>query len=191
LVWAHREAMRSAFSSFDYFLYIEDDILLTPAAVSLWHERLPSLTKRGFLPSFLRVEENRKGGLVASDFTRPDTRENVLIVDGKPYLHTTFPYQAMWLYDKETMRAFMSSDTFERGYPRDLHKILENAALGFTFERIGESYRSRYLLPLTTSMKVDPRCYVYHMPSNYGRRFVTHPANLGTLSVDHLISSSA
>ena len=87
------------------------------------------------------------------------------------------------------MRTFLSSEAFVNGYPKDAHKPLENAALGFTFERTGEGYRSRYLLPLTSSMKVDPCCYVYHMPSNYGRRFVPHAANLGTLSVDSLIIS--
>ena len=48
--------MKSAFSNFDYFLYVEDDMLLTPSAVRIWHERLPSLTKYGYLPSFLKVE---------------------------------------------------------------------------------------------------------------------------------------
>ena len=93
----------------------------------------------------------------------------------------------MWIYDKETMRRFISSDTFENGYPKDANKPLENAALGFTYEHVCGTYRSRHLLPLTSSMKVDPRCYIYHMPSNYGRLIVPHPANLGTLSVDHLI----
>jgi hypothetical protein len=188
LVWTNRAAMKSSFPAFDYFLYIEDDMLLTPAAVSIWHERLPVLTKRGFLPGFLRVEHNRRGELVASDFQHPDTRDSVLIIDDKPYLHTKFPYQALWLYDKETMRAFMSSGTFENGNPRDAHKPLENSALGFTFEPTGQGYRSRYLLPLTSSIQIDPRCYVYHMPSNYGRRFAPHPANLGTHSVDYLIA---
>lgn len=54
LAWTHRKAMKSAFSNFDYFLYVEDDMLLTPSAVRIWHERLPSLTKYGYLPSFLK-----------------------------------------------------------------------------------------------------------------------------------------
>ena len=100
LVWTHRRAMKAAFPYFDYFLYIEDDMLLTPAAVRIWHERLPSLAKQDFLPGFLRVEQNRKGKLVASDFVHADTPDDVIFIDGKPYLHTKFPYQAMWLYDK-------------------------------------------------------------------------------------------
>lgn len=191
LVWTNRAAMKSSFSAFDYFLYIEDDMLLTPAAVDIWHERLPALNKRGFLPGFLRVEQDRKGDLVSSDFMHPDTRDNVLFIDDKPYLHTKFPYQALWLYDKETMRAFISSGMFESGNPRDAHKLLENSALGFTFEPTSEGYRSRCLLPLTQSMQIDPRCYVYHMPSNYARRFVPHPAKLGTHPVDYLIAPPA
>jgi hypothetical protein len=187
LTWAHRDAMRTAFPHFDYFLYTEDDILLPPAAVAIWRERLPSLVKHGFLPGFLRVEENRQGRLVASDFSHQDSPEQVVFIDERPYLHTTFPYQAMWLYDKETMRAFLASDTFTAGHVPSSHKPLESAALGFTFDDRNGEYRSRHLLPLTSSMQVDPSCYVFHMPSNYGRSLAPHPAKLGTIPVDHLI----
>jgi hypothetical protein len=190
LTWAHRDAMRAAFPHFDYFLYTEDDILLPPAAVAIWRERLPSLVKHGFLPGFLRVEENRKGQLVASDFCHPDSPEQVVFIDDRPYLHTNFPYQAMWLYDKETMRAFLASDIFTVGHVPSSHKPLESAALGFTFDYRDGEYRSRHLLPLTPSMQVDRSCYVFHMPSNYGRRLVPHPAQLGTIPVDHLIVPS-
>ena len=188
LAWTHRKAMKAAFADFDYFLYIEDDMLLTPAAIRIWHERLPSLVKHGYLPGFLQVEENRKGELVASDFAQPDAHDAVRFIDGNPYLHSKFPYQAMWLYNKETMRVFLESDVFENGYPQDVQKPLENAALGYTFQQRDDGERSsRHLLPLTPSLKVDPRCYVYHMPSNYGRRITPHPAGLGTLPVDSLI----
>ena len=70
LTWAHRAPMRSAVSEFDYFMYTEDDILITPTSVRLWHRNLPSLTKQGYLPGFLKVELNRRGALVSTDFLR-------------------------------------------------------------------------------------------------------------------------
>ena len=112
--------MKAAFADFDYFLYIEDDILLPRAASRIWHERLPSLVKHGYLPGFLRVEEGRKGELVASDFVQPASHDAIRFIDGKPYLHPKFSYQAMWLYDKETMRLFLASDIFENGYPQNV-----------------------------------------------------------------------
>ena len=143
LAWTHRKAMKSAFADFDYFLYIEDDILLTPAGINIWLERLPSLVKHDFLPGFLlRVEENRNGELVSSDFSH---RTVVMRYYSSTISHTYTPNSLIrpcgFTTEKETMRRFISSDTFESGYPEDANKPLENAALGFTFEHVRETYR--------------------------------------------------
>jgi hypothetical protein len=187
LTWAHRQPMRGAVGEFDYFMYVEDDMLVTADAVRLWRERLPALAELGYLPGFLRVEQNRAGELVSSDFCRRAFDSEVVHVDGRPYLHATFPYQAFWLYDKATMEAFVASETFDHGHPPYArNRVRESAAIGYAYQRLGDSYRSRHLLPLTASLQVDPRCFVFHMPCNYGQLAVPHPANLGTLPVDGL-----
>jgi hypothetical protein len=192
LTWAHREPMRRAVSEFDFFMYVEDDILVTPDAVRLWHERLPALSKDGYLPGFLRVEQNRAGALVSSDFCRRARDTEIVHVDGRTYLLAPFPYQAFWLYDKPTMEAFVASEAFDHGHPPYArNRVRESAAIGYAFERVGDSYRSRHLLPLTASLQVDPRCFVFHMPSNYGRLVLPHPANLGTIPVDSLFHRGA
>jgi hypothetical protein len=192
LTWSHREPMRRAVGEFDYFMYVEDDILLTPEAIRLWHERLPALSRAGYLPGFLRVEQNRSGELVSSDFCRRARDTEIVHVDGRPYLLAAFPYQAFWLYDKLNMQAFIASEAFEKGHPPYAQdRVRESAAIGCAFERRGDNYRSRHLLPLTTSLEVDPRCFVFHMPCNYGRLVISHPANLGTIPVDSLFHRGA
>lgn len=187
LTWAHRAPMRSAVSDFDYFMYTEDDILITPTSIGLWHRNLPSLTKQGYLPGFLRVELNRRGALVSTDFLRKASRAEIIDVDGRPYLVAPFPYQAFWLYDRTTMESFVASDTFENGHPPlTEHDIRASAAIGYTFRQTGELYTSKHLLPLTASGQVDPRCFVFHLPCNYGRRIIPHPTNAGVFPVDAL-----
>ena len=187
LTWAHREPMRRAASEFEYFMYVEDDILVTPEAVRLWHERLPTLSRDGYLPGFLEVEQNRMGELVSSDFCRRVRDTEIVHVDGRPYLLAAFPYQAFWLYDKRTMQDFIASDAFDNGHPPYAQdRVRESAAIGYAFERCGSDYKSRHLLPLTTSLQVDPRCFVFHIPCNYGRLVIPHPANLGTIPVNSL-----
>jgi hypothetical protein len=187
LTWAHRAPMRSAVSEFDYFMYTEDDILITPTSVRLWHRNLPSLTKQGYLPGFLRVELNRRGALVSTDFLRKASSAEIIDVDGRPYLVAPFPYQAFWLYDRMTMEAFVASDTFENGHlPLTQSDVRASAAVGYTFRQTGETYTSKHLLPLTASGQVDPRCFVFHLPCNYGRRIIALPINAGTFPVDAL-----
>lgn len=192
LTWVHRERMRKAVTEFDYFMYTEDDILVMPDSVRLWHERLPSLAKHDYLTGFLRVEQNRSGELVSSDFCRTVSDSEIIHLDGRPYLLAPFPYQAFWLYDKMTMEAFIASETFENGHPPYAqNRVRESAAIGYAFQRIGDTYRSRHLLPLTASLQIDPRCFVFHMPCNYGRLVIPHPANLGTIPVDSLFHRRA
>jgi hypothetical protein len=187
LTWAHRVPMRSALSEFDYFMYAEDDILITPTSVRLWHRNLPSLTKQGYLPGFLRVELNRRGALVSTDFLRKASSAEIIDVDGRPYLVAPFPYQAFWLYDRTTMEAFVASDTFENGHPPlTLSDVRASAAVGYTFRQTGETYTSKHLLPLTASGQLDPRCFAFHLPCNYGRRIIPHHSNAGIFPVDDL-----
>lgn len=187
LTWRHRERLRAVVGQFDYFMYVEDDILVPPEAVRLWHERLPALKQAGFLPGFMRVELNRAGALVSSDFQRPAARSLLRSIENKPYLASPYPYQAFWIYDKETMLAFMDSSIYATGQPGlDLRECM---AIGFTYEMTPNGPRSRHLLPLDENAKVDPRCFVFHMPSNYGRVRVPNGAGLGTVPVEGVVEA--
>jgi hypothetical protein len=189
LTWMHRGHLKAAINDFDYFMYAEDDLLITPASIRIWHERLAALKAHGYLPGFLRVEENREGALVASDYMRTASAKDIVTVDGQSYLHTPFPYQAFWIYDKATMRAFIDSEVYETGQPN--FDTRECMASGFTYKKVAGEWRSRHLLPLNEHGVVDPRCFVYHMPSNYGRLLIPHPGRLGTIPVGELIDRTS
>lgn len=186
LAWAHRESMRQELDQFDYFLSIEDDIALTPESIRLWHESRPVLARHGLLPGFLRVEMNRAGQLISSDFSSPATRDDIVEIEGKPYLLSPYPYQAFWIYDKREISEFVASEIYEQGY--SFLFVRESAAAGYMYRREGETFHPRHLLPLTPSLEIDPRCFCFHMPSNYGKRILPHPARIGTLPIDRLIA---
>jgi hypothetical protein len=193
LTWMHRKPMARVVEDYDYFLYIEDDILLTPQSVRLWHERLPILKSHGYLPGFLRVEFNRRRELMTSDFPRHATPDEVVMIDGQPYLHSPFPYQAFWLYDRETMRAFVASELYRTGHPGVL--IRECMAFGCTYERTAEGWRSRHLVPMLPARdgaphRIDPRGLAFHAPSNFASLIVPHPSGLGVIPVEGLIKES-
>jgi hypothetical protein len=185
LTWMHRSRLKAAINDFDFFVYAEDDLLITPASIELWYERLSALKAHGYLPGFLRVEQNRKGLLVSSDFHKPAGRENIVSIAGKPYLWTPYPYQAFWLYDKDTMKEFVDDPLYETGYPK--YDVRARMAIGFNFKKNGDGWRSQHILPLTGKGLIDPRCFVFHMPSNYGRSIIPDGNGLGTIPVANLI----
>jgi hypothetical protein len=185
LTWVHRDRLRAVVDQFDYFMYVEDDILIPPQAIRLWHARLPVLKPLGFLPGFMRVELNRAGELVTSDFRTPAASALVRTIEGKHYLDTPYPYQAFWICDKDTMLEFLNSDIYDTGQPG--FDIRECMAVGYTFENTPNGPRSRHLLPLVEDGNIDPQAFVFHMPSNYGRLFVPNPAGLGTVLVRRAI----
>ena len=185
LTWMHRDRLKAVINDFDYFMYAEDDLLITPASMRLWHARLAALKAHGYLPGFLRVEENRGGALVSSDFTRAASVKDVVTIDGQAYLYTPFPYQAFWIYDKVMMTEFINSEVYETGQPD--FPTRECMASGFAYKKVAGEWQSRILLPLDDRGAVDQRCFVYHMPSNYGRLLIPHPAQLGTIPVADII----
>ena len=182
LTWAHRAHMKQVIANYDFFMYVEDDILITPQAIYLWHDRLPKLRPMGYLPGFLRVEKDRHGRLVSSDFVAPDLDPEIVIIEGDHYYQTKYPYQAFWIYDKLTMLKFAVSPSYWSGPPG--FDTRERAAYGFTFD---DGLRSKSLLPLDATGRLDSRSFVFHMPCNYGTRIIPHAAGLGTVSINELL----
>lgn len=191
LTWMHRKAMAERVEEFDLFVYGEDDILIPEAAMRLWLRDAERLAPLGFMPGLVRVEHNRSGKLVLSDYLHPATEPKIVQVEGMKYLANPFPYQACWLCNKEQMRRFVQSPSYPAGaegrglYPR------ERMAVGAIYDDVPEGYPSRALVPLTDDMRIAPESLVFHMPSNYGRRFVPHAAGYGTVPLVNWLARSA
>jgi hypothetical protein len=188
LTWACREEFAKKIDEYDVFMYVEDDILVPFAAITRWHEELDRVRSAGFLPGFLRVELNRCGSLVSSDFFSPASCSDIVSLEGRRYLCPPYPYQAFWIYDRTTMREFVESESFWPRAPEqgNLQYIRERAALGLTFESSPLGSYSRHVIPLTSDGQVDSQAYVFHLPSNYGRRWTNQVGSLGALRVADL-----
>jgi hypothetical protein len=192
LAWSHRESMKKRVDEFDVFIYVEDDIYIPDSTLAYWYKEKEKLKRHGYLPGFLRVEHNRKNRLVSSDFEHPASKDSIVEIDGARYLATPFPYQACWVYDKQTMIEFIGCDAFENGWTNFAEPayIRENAAIGLAYESPPEGNSSRYLLALNDDGMVSAETFVFHIPSNYGRRLRPQSAGLGTIPVERLIAAN-
>ncbi len=195
LTWMHRRSMPQRHREFDLFMYLEDDILVPWPAVRAWLADTEALYEQGCLRGFLRVERNLKDQLVATDWMTRLRNPLFRDIGGVRYIHPRYPYQAFWLATASQLDDFMKLPIWSQGglHPRSKLRLdqpawwdspesmRERAAYGMQYARGGSH---QVLLPLATDGQVDPDCFVYHLPNNYGLQAV---CPLARLWVDDLL----
>jgi hypothetical protein len=178
LTWAHRSHMASALESFDYFMYLEDDIFVPWQTFDAWLRRSESVSNRGFIHGFLRIEFNLAGRPVASDWLSSAKRPSVIEIDGIKYIRPEWFYHACWIYSRRTMRRFVRSDAWTRGFHRwssvtRLYRHTGSANYTREFSAFGMACaapgRPRILLPVDDSGQILSDAWVYHLPNNYAQ----------------------
>jgi hypothetical protein len=188
LTWVHRKSMAEKVGDYDLFLYLEDDILIPPATMLGWLEEAARLGPHGFVPGLVRVEHDRQGRLVLSDFEHPLDAARIVTFERRRYLANPFPYQACWLCDAGQMQSFVASPSYPAGVEGRGLGVRERVAVGAIYDDIPEGFPSRALVPLTDDLRIAPEALIFHMPSNYGRRLVPHSAGLGTVRLANWLS---
>lgn len=190
LTWACRQHFKESVNNYEYFLYLEDDILIPRQAILRWFREKEALKAHGFWPGFLRVELDRRKELVASDFKDQATSPKIVEIQGAKYLSPPFEYQACWVYDRDMLSAFLNSGLFDMPSAKaaETQDVRAIAALGMTFSSPPKGFASRHLLPLTNDCRISPEAFVFHLPSNYGSKFGKRPGDLATLRVRDLVA---
>ncbi len=199
LTWTHRAHMREEIGRYDFFMYVEDDILVPWFAVVRWYHDTSLLYPKGLVRGFLRVEWNHKGLLVATDINKPERNPTIRTIDGRRYLRPSNPYQGLWLYTQAQTHEFLRSDSWVD--PPCHWGLREKAAAGMIFSNVPESLSvknqgrrsgppSRLLIPLNDFGTPDDGCLVYHLPNNYALQNEGQKTGFGTVPVDKVIRSS-
>lgn len=156
LTLMHREHFKRELDNYDWFAYIEDDILIpwenflsyTKKFVQLWPTQVPS---------FVRVEE-KDGELYLTDIKDRQDRKNIIKdISGKHFLQLYFPqnYNGFWIASQGAMRNNMRPDFTK------LHTYREKAASYLMWEL----HKPGLLEIENGHIKED--CYAYHLPNNY------------------------
>ena len=182
LAWSHLQVFKTKITdnSYSHFLYLEDDMKITKENVNYWLAARRQLKIYGHIPSFFRIEKNHNDGyFYSSDVIEKMSLYDcsVLNIENKnTYIGIVYPYQAMYLLDRELMIEHLNGvsscpdfDHSDGGLIRiPSHKTRERAALCLTFINVPEGFRSRNLLPFDSARKaLKSECFVHHIPDNY------------------------
>lgn len=176
LTWAHRQHMAAAVGRFDYYMYLEDDIEVPWSTFEAWKRGARAVERRGFVRGFLRVERDREGVALSSDWRSPMHDPGSVNIDGCDYIRPDAFYQACWACTASQMRRFVGSRAWSQGFHRWSavrrgHRGLnladfkrEFAAFGMACGRPG---RPRILLPLDETGQIAKDAWICHLPNNY------------------------
>ena len=190
LTWIHLEIFKNLYSSnprISHFMYVEDDILIKKENISYWLNAREELKPFNFIPMFMRYEI--KNGTFFSTDTKekinPKKVARLKISKNYSYLNPPWPYQACYLYDRELMHEYLTSDASNPDY-MTRWGIRERAASALTFYRVPKGALSRSFLGYNTKKNIiDPDALIHHTPNNYA---LNPQFSFGKIPVHEIIS---
>jgi hypothetical protein len=177
LTWVHKDHIRDWLASDGHndglFIYIEDDIVISPDNIDYFVHHLSATKKVGGIPGFVRYEKTHDMGPVAVDFQLPqitNSREHIKINE-TTFISPLYPYWAGFILDRELAFEYIESASCDIERSANIRQVRKNtvrvrSAMGLCFENIPSRRACRYLLPIRDG-RLDPQCLVWHCAQNY------------------------
>jgi hypothetical protein len=164
LTWVHKDYFQSfILSDYTHFIYLEDDIKLTPTAFDYWlnTRRLLKRTNTNFVPGFLIVEY--KDRVAYSVAFHGDYKLKLTVVGNKLFFCPENSYQCMFIMDKDLAWEHMHNESFKKGVQADGLGQPEAANSAYLHFNVPEGFPNRILMPYEGFV----RCAVHHLPNKY------------------------
>ena len=173
LTWAHFTIFKKYLLSdlnISHFMYLEDDIKITPHNINYWLRGRHELRESGLYPSFIRYEVNHVDrGHYATDITQQlqlKKLAKIQLSSDYVFLNSPQPYQGMYLMDQEMMTEFLNSPASSPDF--GIWHIREKATQALTFVDVPKPFTSRNLMGYNLSKKnIDSGALIQHLPGNY------------------------
>jgi hypothetical protein len=175
----HRLTMVDEIDYFDYFMYIEDDMLVPYTAIKYWLKHSNDLIKLKYNLGFLRIEIENDIEYCTDLYN--DHLDTIINLNDNIYcVNNKNPYCAFWIYSKEEFNNFINSG-FYQCYTINGYGTREQSAIGL--HGLNTNYYKETVIPIVNN-KLDLDCRIYHMPNNY---VVDKTNYLATIKFDEAI----
>ncbi len=162
LTWSCRPILHSQRDLYDYFMYIEDDMLVPYTAIKYWLKHSNDLIKLKYNLGFIRIETENNIEFCTDLYD--EHLDTIINLNDIIYcVNNKNPYCAFWIYSKEEFNNFINSG-FYQCYTINGYGTREQSAIGLH----GKSthYYKETVIPIVDN-KLDLDCRIYHMPNNY------------------------
>jgi hypothetical protein len=153
LTWIHRQHFLDNIDNYDYFMYVEDDMLVPYECFKEYILNFDMLWDLGCVPSFIRIEEH-EGKQYVTDVCATQDVEPIMI-GGKMFGTLSQPYHAFWIMPHKALKESIGPEFAKLDTSR------ENAA---SYPMWG--LHKKPLIRIENN-QVSPLSYSYHLTNNY------------------------
>jgi hypothetical protein len=180
LTWSHFSLMKKNLNEFTHFLYLEDDIEFSIKNLNYWIDAREKLKYARLIPGFFRIEKLNDFNIISTDVIKPMSLYDCGLIDignSETFISIVYPYQGMYLFDRELMNEFLESKDFNPDFNQNSSikfwnginfGIREKSALGLTYISIPVGFKSRIVLPFDfKNGGLNETCFIHHLPNNY------------------------
>ena len=186
LPWYHYNLMRKVYENTEvtHFIYLEDDILIDKENFNYWINSRKILKKFNLIPGFIRTEVNHEDKeLYAIDFVKKNNFKylpKVSIDKNYYFVNHKYPYQGMYLYDRELMKEHLFGPSsnpdcghgaFDVNYidPKMINlDLMAKANIGLTYVNTPYGFFNRMVsLYNKDENKIDNKCLIKHLSNKY------------------------
>ena len=164
LSWKCRELMFEQQFDHDYFMYVEDDILVPKQTIEYWLKYSPQMVQNKYNLGFVRIEKDDNDWGTEYIVDLPNKKlDKVLIFkwnNVRCAINDVNDYCAFWIYTKSEMWKFINSNYFVLRKNK-AYGIRETQGIGFM-----RNYKST-LIVIDEDNCLDEGCKIYHLTNNY------------------------
>lgn len=171
LTWMHRLSIYKNLDNYDYFMYVEDDMLVPFENFVEYLINFEILFPRNCVPSFIRIEENDSKQFV-TDITKEQKDVFVFKYENKVFANLTQPYHAFWIMPQKELKETLSEYFY-------MSSINREVASSYPMSQL-----NKIPFVLLNGDKVSSLSYSYHLANNYA----TDPdIDFGKMPLEELI----
>ena len=178
LTWVHKQRLRDwsskTGSESDYFIYLEDDIVLSADNLDYLLQTYPKAAAIGRTPGLIRWEADQDGNRFATDFLEPQIIgvAETLKINEEQYVEPKFPYWAGFIVDRKLAQEYLRSSWAKRDSEEAIDRMgatdcRAQSAFGPTFVAAPRGSGSRIIVPVDNRLRPLPQCLVHHCAQNY------------------------
>lgn len=153
LTWVHRKHFKDNIDNYDYFMYVEDDMLVSYKSFCEYIENFNIVWELGYVPSFIRVETLEDKEFV-TDVICEQSIEPIFIKN-KTFITLEYPYHAFWILPNKELK-----ETLTPNFVRE--EICRENAASYPMWELNK-------IPIVRieNDQINELCYSYHLANNY------------------------
>lgn len=174
LTWAHRNHFFNFINEYEWFCYIEDDILI-PYENLLFYQWQFNKLWPNYIPGLVRIEEYNNQRYIV-DITEKYAKNQYVYLHDQTYAKFNKLYYASWILPSAILRTYNQQEFL---------KIHPHTALSREWAASYASWTmNKQSLVNIRDHKINPLCYSYHLANNYS----ANPKSIyGKLQIDNII----